>query len=786
MRLVKVIQSAAVVIVLWLVLMGFSLVGWRPGRNSIEERLQRLDSTQLQHVIEYSEHLLKVKSIEREDGSKQKKHIEEDSNSEEEEEIINRHHSVRHRSKKSDSDFENENDVKKHSKNNKHDTEDDSLAESEELIKKSKPKRRKHHRDVDTENDENETASPPKRIKHHNEDDNLIIDDDDKLKHSKRKNKYRNHLPTDTDNDETETPKKNKHHTEDDNIKHSQSRNQNKKHQTEDSESDDATDVPKKRNHHHRKSKKKESQSDQVEKHNDLKDNAVKQNPGGTEQEALSERRILSKLNWPISSYEEATWHDVDKPIVPKELLAVQTLQSKNKNKYKTAMSKCQLSHKSSSEIPSHANVDMDCFQRHYWESIPDKGSRKKSCDEIYSYPSIKEFQSSDSQLEMCKQKSDSGSSIVCNTRKIKGHSSDTPFCKSENVLINFDKMPHAQQFPWLDFRKGAFESHGCEVSSKAKRQWKGMFIQCIADWFDKGFTNVDSEPECDVTISTPTYFVTRAGDYSPFHIAHDFLNLFMASSILKFNFNDLQIVIHDRMTKGFYLPLWQWVYSSGNKLLWYPDLKDEYKGKKVCYEKAFFNVPARLSLLYNNHVECIEQTSSTMRAFSDFVLGSYNAVGVGSIHDSVVITLIARRNYKTGHSIGRRFGNEEELISLLESFNEVTVNVVDYASYDFDSQLNISRSTDLIVAMHGAGLIQMMFLPTWGSVFEFFCPEKPPSNYRYKHLAGYMGLSYLSYTLHSAQNVVPIELVKSDIKNQIEEVRQKKKSFLSEEDDDE
>ena len=79
------------------------------------------------------------------------------------------------------------------------------------------------------------------------------------------------------------------------------------------------------------------------------------------------------------------------------------------------------------------------------------------------------------------------------------------------------------------------------------------------------------------------------------------------------------------------------------------------------------------------------------------------------------------------------------------------------YADLDFDQQVLVSRSTDVLVGMHGAGLVQALFLPRHGGVFEFFCPDRPSSNTRYEELARRLRRRYASYSLTTDDNRVPV-----------------------------
>ncbi|KAJ9444155.1 EGF domain-specific O-linked N-acetylglucosamine transferase [Diplonema papillatum] len=526
-------------------------------------------------------------------------------------------------------------------------------------------------------------------------------------------------------------------------------------------------------------------------------DNEVSEHPGGTEAVALAERRALSRRNWPLHRHGAAVWSAGGSPAVPPALAAqLDPARLSGASAYERAHRACSKRSDGSdadaddestsgtgdsakAAFPGDpAGLDVACYQEEYDRALSEGGEdpASETCRRVYSFGAIKEFRSS--RLEMCKG---GASEVVCYARTIPGHDVETAMCEARHARLTYGKMPHARDFPWLDFQKGAF-SVACDVQKPAKTRWAGMFKQCLADWFVKGFSTEAEEPaedRCDVVIDTPTYFVTRAGDYSPFHIAHDFVNAFLAAGVLGFSFSDLQVVIMDRMTKGFYLPLWQWVYSRNFPLLWYPDLVERYQQRSVCYTRAIFNVPARLSPLYNNHENCIAHRSSLLIAWSEYLLAAFELASAASAKGKITITLIVRRNYNTGHAIGRRFANENELLHLLSTVaRHVVVNAVDYASFDFDQQLRISRSTDVLVAMHGAGLIQMMFQPPWGGAFEFFCPEKPPSNYRYRHLAGYMGRAYGSYHITNPQNNVPLEVVNPKLSALVNTVRQRKERF--------
>ena len=53
-----------------------------------------------------------------------------------------------------------------------------------------------------------------------------------------------------------------------------------------------------------------------------------------------------------------------------------------------------------------------------------------------------------------------------------------------------------------------------------------------------------------------------------------------------------------------------------------------------------------------------------------------------------------------------------------------------------FTKQLEVIRSTDILIGMHGAGLTHLLFLPAWAAVFELYHCDDPEC---YSDLARYV-----------------------------------------------
>lgn len=54
--------------------------------------------------------------------------------------------------------------------------------------------------------------------------------------------------------------------------------------------------------------------------------------------------------------------------------------------------------------------------------------------------------------------------------------------------------------------------------------------------------------------------------------------------------------------------------------------------------------------------------------------------------------------------------GNEEEVVRAVKAVNVAKVQVVDTAKMSFTEQLSLIRSTNVLIGIHGAGLMFIMF----------------------------------------------------------------------------
>jgi hypothetical protein len=93
----------------------------------------------------------------------------------------------------------------------------------------------------------------------------------------------------------------------------------------------------------------------------------------------------------------------------------------------------------------------------------------------------------------------------------------------------------------------------------------------------------------------------------------------------------------------------------------------------------------------------------------------------------------------------GRSFYNLAEMLAIADKYN-IPYTVVEKVPPDFISQVNLVADHGVIVAPHGAGLMNLMFMPPFGAVVEIF-PYQTHHNL-YSGIAAMVGVAH--YPVHT------------------------------------
>jgi hypothetical protein len=258
---------------------------------------------------------------------------------------------------------------------------------------------------------------------------------------------------------------------------------------------------------------------------------------------------------------------------------------------------------------------------------------------------------------------------------------------------------------------------------------------------------------------NTTALLVTR-GDYAnPCLTISSIYNVFLV--LLKFQLSDFSFNITTHQVLG---PSYQIVWLDGHAKGQLDDVWSHLFGaenvvrvKHLRQEQAYFADSilvnsigafndAGLWLHDGRKPSCRPETSSLHR-FRDFVLEKYGLLELhrrNSLNPTGILTLLVRTDYlphprSTGKT-DRVLANVTDDVDYIQSqFPRKQVRVVSFENITFRQQLFRIVSTEILVAVHGAGNIHVIFLPE-GSRFTEYAPPNFESRRRFQYLAWCMG----------------------------------------------
>ncbi|CAM9269498.1 unnamed protein product [Phaeothamnion confervicola] len=209
------------------------------------------------------------------------------------------------------------------------------------------------------------------------------------------------------------------------------------------------------------------------------------------------------------------------------------------------------------------------------------------------------------------------------------------------------------------------------------------------------------------VVVREPTYLLARDEDSeNAFHSAADFLNMFMLTRILDLDVQDMQVVLFDRQADNPFYELIQTAFSPSYPL----KRAGDYGGRIVVFERLIFHLESPAGLVFPSVMEPMLCRNSVL--WDDYRRHVLQAFGLWEVPPPAVpkVVLIVRRR-TPAKNVGRVLKNEVELAAVVREGNLIDFEVVDLAQLTFREQLQLLRRTTVLVGVHGAGLMNVLFL---------------------------------------------------------------------------
>ncbi|KAJ0406742.1 hypothetical protein P43SY_004567 [Pythium insidiosum] len=232
------------------------------------------------------------------------------------------------------------------------------------------------------------------------------------------------------------------------------------------------------------------------------------------------------------------------------------------------------------------------------------------------------------------------------------------------------------------------------------------------------------SDPDV-LVIREKTLLMARRDDHNPFFQVSSALNAWIMLHALQWRRDEVRVVLFDG---GYTSPvdtLAQRLLSPQFPLLGAQDLM----GKRVHLAGDALLPPFESSGPMMQHLNDNEPCHHS-ELFTTFRREALEAVGANTSTDAdaerpVTVTIISRRHY-AGRTVHRRWRNEDEVVARMQeqyahATHAIVIQNIDFVDLPLVKQMQLMLDSDVVIGMHGAGLVNVLWTRPETLVIEIF-----------------------------------------------------------------
>ena len=331
--------------------------------------------------------------------------------------------------------------------------------------------------------------------------------------------------------------------------------------------------------------------------------------------------------------------------------------------------------------------------------------------------------------------------------KKLDGRGPDM-FCVGENVYIDFSKVEgsvnnaggRSKLTNYLKYRDGSLFSKDCKKTG----QWNARYLMPhhaaqMASFADST-ASASITTDDAITEELTTYLLARDEDCeNSFHSTADFTNMHLVANILDVDPANQQVMLWDRHKDGPYTDLISKAFAGGRKLL----RNDHYGQKKVLFKKLIFHLESPAGLIFPKVARPGQLRCKSTWLFTSYAQHVLQSFGLWDTPPPAIphATLLVRNRTPT-KNVGRIMSNPQEVEAVLREGNMMTHQVVDTAQLPFVKQLELIRQTNILIGVHGAGLMLILFAADEAVLLEIHPSYRQDRHFR--HASRMVGHTYI------------------------------------------
>lgn len=363
------------------------------------------------------------------------------------------------------------------------------------------------------------------------------------------------------------------------------------------------------------------------------------------------------------------------------------------------------------------------------------------SCAERLGLPYLISFR--ERRAQYCSTKSPSR--LICFHNQIASDRRVDSFCVRQNAMLSSGKFQLA-----------------CEITApqEIESNHKAPDLESLPPyWYDTGprqvfrdFIELDAGIKHSAALGATAVLVKREGPGNLWHSLMEIMSLSMTLDVLQMTRSmetirpiistddapETQIVILDKYPDGPYFDLWR--LFARMPVVRLSDLPDN-----VNYNQIVVPLPGGSNPVWESDWEPnLCQHSELLVTFARRVIQHFNISNptdsdADDLPEKVVVTIINRTGTR------KLIDQDKHIEALRQRYPsaQVLFQVIDFASIPFSKQIEIIRTTDVLVGVHGAGLTHGLWLIKGSTMVEILPEGLHHKGFR--NLAGALGHNYFS-----------------------------------------
>ncbi|KAF1318943.1 hypothetical protein FI667_g13491, partial [Globisporangium splendens] len=256
------------------------------------------------------------------------------------------------------------------------------------------------------------------------------------------------------------------------------------------------------------------------------------------------------------------------------------------------------------------------------------------------------------------------------------------------------------------------------------------------------------------VVFTDPVILISRRDDHNPFFQVSNALNAWIVAKSLNWDFNRIRVVHFDAGYPSPVDALHQKLLAPKHDIVTGASLM----GKRVVFKSDAMLAPWEVSGPMMQHLNDREPCYNS-EMMKDFRSLSLQLLGVAPTKQhivdtidennpkrsssTVVVTVITRRPYK-GRTVQRVWRNEDQILDKLrEEYADLNVvfQSVEFVDLTLDKQMQVIINSDVVIGMHGAGMVNVLWARPETLVIEIF--PRLRKRWGYRNLCQFLGCDW-------------------------------------------